>query len=455
MQYQSEGAVPKAIASNANMMLNVPAMTTASNHLPGTQDHLQPPMNFSSNSSSAKSIASKSTDGIGTEKKRKILSSGQQKKFHRHFKQLPLDEDVLNCKCVFSLNFWNICKWFFFKTICALFLFVDFSCAFVSDILLQGFLYITKRHIAFYSNVFGYITKLLIPIASVTRISKEKTVKIIPNAIAVATLEERHVFSSFLSREAAYRLMVAVWTETLPMCNIEVTGSSAQLVIVDAPCKNHAKNSSDGPRMSSDDTQTAPNSNTLQVHQTKTTSNSGVSELEDESSSAISGNEALSKLLQSGHLTSSQQISHDGSSSNNSNASKGELTANRDSNSDLDVTLKPSIDAAAERAATVEDIGLDTIAGAGDDGGKFKSLIAPNETPTKKSIFTLKIPRTIHVAYFALSLVIILALVAAFLFYRIAELKNANFKSLSFDELYKVNVKTSSKQKSKHLPTKC
>lgn len=101
MQYQSEGAVPKSIASNTNMMLKVPAMTTASNNLQATQDHFHPPINSNSNSSSAKSIASKSTDGICTEKKRKILSSGQQKKFHRHFKQLPLDEDVLNCTYIF------------------------------------------------------------------------------------------------------------------------------------------------------------------------------------------------------------------------------------------------------------------------------------------------------------------------------------------------------------------
>lgn len=38
--------------------------------------------------------------------------------------------------------------------------FVDFSCALVSDILLQGHLYITDQHFAFYSNVFGYVTKV-------------------------------------------------------------------------------------------------------------------------------------------------------------------------------------------------------------------------------------------------------------------------------------------------------
>lgn len=309
---------------------------------------------------------------------------------------------------------------------------------------MQGFLYITKRHIAFYSNVFGYITKLVIPIASVTRISKEKTVKIIPNAIGVATIDERHVFSSLLSREAAYQLMVGVWKEALPMYDIAVTGSSAQLVFADASCKNYANNPTDdgtsNPKMSSDDIHTVPSSNTLHVHHKKRTSNSGASELEDESSSAISGNErTLSKLMQSGHLTCSQQISHDGSSSNNSNPSKGDLSANRDSNSEMDTTLKPFVDAAESAAAENDTNGWSNNA-ADDDHDKLKSMITLNETPTRKSIFALKIPRTIHIAYFALSLVIILALVAAFLFYRIAELKSARFKSFPLDELYKVNV---------------
>lgn len=42
------------------------------------------------------------------------------------------------------------------------------------------------------------------------RISKEKTAKIIPNAVGVATADERHVFGSFMSREAAFRLMCSV-----------------------------------------------------------------------------------------------------------------------------------------------------------------------------------------------------------------------------------------------------
>ncbi|KNC28182.1 hypothetical protein FF38_00391 [Lucilia cuprina] len=53
-------------------------------------------------------------------------------------------------------------------------------------------------------------SRVVIPTSSVTKISKEKTAKIIPNAVGVATADERHVFGSFISREAAFRLMCSV-----------------------------------------------------------------------------------------------------------------------------------------------------------------------------------------------------------------------------------------------------
>lgn len=121
------------------------------------------------------------------EKKKKEFNSSRQKKFSRHFIQVE-DEKVLNY----------------------------FSCALISDILLQGHLYVTQNYFAFYSNVFGYVTKLLIPTVSVIKISKEKTAKMFPNAVGVTTCEDRHVFGSFISREAAYRLMCSVWRPVAP-----------------------------------------------------------------------------------------------------------------------------------------------------------------------------------------------------------------------------------------------
>ncbi|KAI4458876.1 hypothetical protein MML48_6g00017146 [Holotrichia oblita] len=120
-------------------------------------------------------------------------SKGRQKKFHRHFPVVDDDEKVLN----------------------------HYSCALIGDILLQGQLYITSNYFAFYSNVFGYVTKLLIPLLSVQKITKEKTARIIPNAIGITTLEDKHVFGSLMSRDSTYRYMYDVWDRARSSAPIE------------------------------------------------------------------------------------------------------------------------------------------------------------------------------------------------------------------------------------------
>ncbi|KZC05404.1 GRAM domain-containing protein 1B, partial [Dufourea novaeangliae] len=136
-------------------------------------------------------------------------SSARQKKFHRHFSQVSADERVLNY----------------------------YSCALVGDILLQGHLYITPNYFAFYSNVFGYVTKLLIPTVTVLKISKEKTARIIPNAVAIATEEERHVFGSLLSRDSTFKLMKQVWDAAMePQPQIlPLTTNEQKLLAPDTP----------------------------------------------------------------------------------------------------------------------------------------------------------------------------------------------------------------------------
>ena len=50
---------------------------------------------------------------------------------------------------------------------------------------------------------------------SVTNIKKEKTAKIIPNAVAVSTQEEIHTFTSFISRDATYKVITKAWRKAL------------------------------------------------------------------------------------------------------------------------------------------------------------------------------------------------------------------------------------------------
>ena len=55
---------------------------------------------------------------------------------------------------------------------------------------------------------------------SVTSITKEKTAKIIPNAIAVATATEKHIFTSFISRDQTYNLIHKAWKKALERSDI-------------------------------------------------------------------------------------------------------------------------------------------------------------------------------------------------------------------------------------------
>ena len=48
--------------------------------------------------------------------------------------------------------------------------------------------------------------QIQIPMISVTKITKEKTARIIPNAVGVTTLEDFHIFSSLISREATFKV---------------------------------------------------------------------------------------------------------------------------------------------------------------------------------------------------------------------------------------------------------
>lgn len=47
------------------------------------------------------------------------------------------------------------------------------------------------------------------------RITKERTAKIIPNAVGICTRSEKHVFASLISRDTTYKLMVNVWNHSI------------------------------------------------------------------------------------------------------------------------------------------------------------------------------------------------------------------------------------------------
>uniref|UniRef100_A0A665TMC3 GRAM domain containing 1A n=1 Tax=Echeneis naucrates TaxID=173247 RepID=A0A665TMC3_ECHNA len=94
-------------------------------------------------------------------------------------------------------------------------LIVDYSCALQKDILLQGRLYLSENWLCFYSNIFRWETTITILLKDVTSITKEKTAKLIPNAIQISTDNEKHFFTSFGARDRSFMMIFRLWQNAL------------------------------------------------------------------------------------------------------------------------------------------------------------------------------------------------------------------------------------------------
>ncbi|KAF7652792.1 hypothetical protein LDENG_00092200 [Lucifuga dentata] len=86
----------------------------------------------------------------------------------------------------------------------------SYTCALQKDILYQGRMFVSQHWICFHSKVFGKDTKIAIPVVSVTHIKKTKTAILVPNALVIATANDRYVFVSFMSRDNTYKLLMSV-----------------------------------------------------------------------------------------------------------------------------------------------------------------------------------------------------------------------------------------------------
>nr|XP_029132170.1 protein Aster-B-like [Labrus bergylta] len=93
-------------------------------------------------------------------------------------------------------------------------LIVDYPCALQRDILLQGRLYLSENWLCFYSNVFRG-TKIILTLKDVVTMTREKTARLIPNAIQVCTSTDKYFFTSFSAREKSYLGVFRMWQNTL------------------------------------------------------------------------------------------------------------------------------------------------------------------------------------------------------------------------------------------------
>ncbi|XP_017493176.1 PREDICTED: serine-rich adhesin for platelets-like isoform X3 [Rhagoletis zephyria] len=345
------------------------------------------------------------------EKKRKEVSSSRVKKFHRHFTQVSKDEKLINY----------------------------FSCALVSDILLQGHLYITDQHFAFYSNVFGYVTKVVIPTSSVTKISKEKTAKIIPNAVGVATADERHVFGSFISREAAFRLMCSVCpplapAEILPKIPAEIEISEEYSIEDDSSCSISGNESPPQALVAAAAAAAAGGidglgqtlirrnvaSSSLNIADGKAATcehqRHSAPPVDAKQAGAYSNSGAASPAARSG-----QPLNADGTNASCSNdaiagAGIALIVAGTASSTSASSSPTPSTSSSLPTTVMAATSSSTPKSAAHAAVSSFKRL-------TQKALLRLKFPTELHVVYLGVLLTMVLALFSVFLLYRILDIE--------------------------------
>ncbi|KAL3537077.1 hypothetical protein ACH5RR_000443 [Cinchona calisaya] len=89
----------------------------------------------------------------------------------------------------------------------------DFNCALLENFLLQGHMYLFAHYICFYSNLFGFETKKIIPFHEITSVRRANAAAIFPTAIEIIAGEKKFFFTSFLSRDEAFKLINDGWLE--------------------------------------------------------------------------------------------------------------------------------------------------------------------------------------------------------------------------------------------------
>lgn len=91
----------------------------------------------------------------------------------------------------------------------------DYSCALQREILMHGRLFVTQNYLCFHANIFGWETYLSLKLKDITAIAKEKTAKVIPNAILLSTESEKYFLTSFATRNKAFLMLFRVWQNAL------------------------------------------------------------------------------------------------------------------------------------------------------------------------------------------------------------------------------------------------
>ena len=93
----------------------------------------------------------------------------------------------------------------------------EYMCALYKKILLQGKMFVFDSYICFHANVFGYVKKKVIDMRDIAIVRKATTAILFNNAVEIIhDGGKREFFTSFLSRDHAYNIIMKNWESCSP-----------------------------------------------------------------------------------------------------------------------------------------------------------------------------------------------------------------------------------------------
>jgi hypothetical protein len=125
-----------------------------------------------------------------------VASKKRNRDFHNLFKSVPDDDYLIE----------------------------DYSCALQREILAHGRLYVSEGHLCFSSNIFGWVTTLVMSFDEIVSVEKRSTALVFKNGLMISTLHAKNIFASFTSRDSTYDLIVGIWKLGHPSLRSSLNG---------------------------------------------------------------------------------------------------------------------------------------------------------------------------------------------------------------------------------------
>ncbi|KAI9350664.1 hypothetical protein BDR26DRAFT_851293 [Obelidium mucronatum] len=111
----------------------------------------------------------------------------------------------------------------------------DWVCAWQREVLLQGRMYLSERHICFNANIFGWSHSLTLDLDDMVSVEKKSIGGFIPNSIEIATmLGQKHYFASFIARDSTYEAITRQWGNSSRAIRMK-TFNKEKHALVDTP----------------------------------------------------------------------------------------------------------------------------------------------------------------------------------------------------------------------------